>query len=258
MKKEKLAEQAKGVVLPCLIFAAVTGMITGAIVFAFRVISEGVIEISHHLYGLAHSKPIFIPVIVLGAVLVAWLVSLCLSYSPHSRGGGIPTAVALMRGLITFHWLRNLIFVFTSALMSYLCGIPLGNDEGPAVQMGAAIGSGTTHIFGKKHQAWERYLMTGGATAGFATATCAPVTAVLFGLEEGHRRFSPLLIMTCISSVLAGMGSLEVLCHLFGKSSALFSFVMTARLPLSKIWIMVPLGIVCGVFAYFFGELTHL
>ena len=258
MRKEQIKERAQTVVLPCIIFAAVTGMVTGAIVFAFRVISESVIDISHHLYGLAHEKPYFIPVLVAGAVLVAWLVSLCLTYSPHSRGGGIPTAVALVRGLITFHWLRNIIFVFTSALFSYLCGIPLGNDEGPAVQMGTAIGSGTTHIFGKKHMAWERYLMTGGATAGFATATCAPVTAVLFGLEEGHRRFSPLLIMTCISSVLAGMGTLELFCHLFDKSSALFHFVITARLPLSKIWVVVPFGLLCGVFAYFFGELTHL
>ena len=257
MKKERIKERAQSVVLPCIIFAAVTGMVTGAIVFAFRVISEGVIEISHHLYALAHEKPYFIPILIAGVVLVAWLVSLCLTYSPHSRGGGIPTAVALMRGLITFHWLRNIIFVFTSALLSYLCGIPLGNDEGPAVQMGAAIGSGTTHIFGKKHMAWERYLMTGGATAGFATATCAPVTAVLFGLEEGHRRFSPLLIMTCVSSVLAGMGTLELFCHIFGKSSALFDFVVTVRLPLSKIWIMLPLGLACGVFAYLFGELTH-
>ena len=258
MKKEQIKQRAQNVVLPCIIFAAVTGMVTGAIVFAFRVISEGVIDISHHLYGLTHEKPYFIPALVAGAVLVGWLVSLCLTYSLHSRGGGIPTAVALMRGLITFHWLRNIIFVFTSALLSYLCGIPLGNDEGPAVQMGAAIGSGTTHVFGKRHMAWERYLMTGGATAGFATATCAPVTAVLFGLEEGHRRFSPLLIMTCVSSVLAGMGTLEALCYFFGKSSKLFDFVITARLPLNKIWVMVPLGLACGVLAYLFGELTHL
>ena len=257
MQEKKIKSKIQNVIWPCVVFASITGIITGAIVFAFRVISEQVITASHAIYRFAGENPQFIPLVVAGAVLAALIVSLCLTYSPHSRGGGIPTAVALIRGLITFHWLRNIIFVFTSALLSYLCGIPLGNDEGPAVQMGTAVGSGTARIVGKKHRAWERYLMTSGATAGFATATCAPVTAVLFGLEEGHRRFSPLLIMSSISSVLCGMGMLELLCHIFNKNSALFHFTITTRLPLSLIWVAIPVGLLCGGFAYLFGECTH-
>ncbi len=257
MQEKKIKSKIQNIIWPCVVFAGITGIITGAIVFAFRVISEQIIEVSHHIYSFANEKPQFIPLVVAGAVLIALFVSFCLTYSPHSRGGGIPTAVALIRGLITFHWLRNIIFVFTSALLSYLCGIPLGNDEGPAVQMGTAVGSGTARVMGKKHRAWERYLMTGGATAGFATATCAPITAVLFGLEEGHRRFSPLLIMTSISSVLCGMGVLELLCHLFDMKSALFHFTITAHLPLSLVWVAVPVGLLCGCFAYVFGECTH-
>ena len=257
MQEKKIKSKIQNVIWPCVVFAGITGMITGSIVFAFRVISEKVIELSHYIYSVANEKPIWIPLLVLGALLIAYFVSFCLSYSPHSRGGGIPTAVALLRGLITFHWLRNLIFVFTSALLSYLCGIPLGNDEGPAVQMGTAVGSGTARVMGKKRRAWERYLMTGGATAGFATATCAPITAVLFGLEEGHRRFSPLLIMSSVSSVLAGMGTLELLCHLFDKESALFHFSIVARLPLSLIWVALPVGLLCGGFAYLFGQCTR-
>lgn len=257
MQEKKIKSKIQNVIWPCVVFAGITGIITGAIVFAFRVISEEVIEVSHFIYSFAGERPQFIPLVVAGAVLVALFVSFCLTYSPHSRGGGIPTAVALIRGLITFHWLRNIIFVFTSALLSYLCGIPLGNDEGPAVQMGTAVGSGTARVMGKKHRAWERYLMTSGATAGFATATCAPVTAVLFGLEEGHRRFSPLLIMSSISSVLCGMGMLELLCHIFDKQSALFHFTIAARLPLSLIWVAIPVGLLCGGFAYLFGECTH-
>ncbi|MBQ9801712.1 MAG: chloride channel protein [Clostridia bacterium] len=257
MKEKKLKHKIQNILWPCVVFAGVTGVVTGAVVFAFRVISEGVINVSHHIYGFAHENPQFIPLVVAGAVLAALLVAFCLTYSPHSRGGGIPTAVALIRGLITFHWLRNIVFVFTSALLSYLCGIPLGNDEGPAVQMGTAVGSGTARVLGKKRRAWERYLMTGGATAGFATATCAPVTAVLFGLEEGHSRFSPLLIMSSVSSVLCGMGTLELLCRLFDKSSALFHFTIAQVLPLSLVWVVIPVGLLCGGFAYVFGECTH-
>ncbi|MBR2010434.1 MAG: chloride channel protein [Clostridia bacterium] len=257
MQEKKIKHKIQNVIWPCVVFAGVTGVITGMIVFAFRVISEKVIEISQAIYRFAGENPQYIPLVVLGAVLVAATVSFFLIYSPRSSGGGIPTAVALIRGLITFHWLRNLIFVFTSALLSFLCGIPLGNDEGPAVQMGAAVGSGVTHIMGKKHRAWERYLMTSGATAGFATAICAPTTAILFGLEEGHRRFSPLLIMSSASSVLCGMGTLELLCYLFGKESALFHISISAHLPLWLIWVALPVGLLCGGFAYVFGAFTH-
>ncbi|MBE6555117.1 MAG: hypothetical protein E7663_02615 [Ruminococcaceae bacterium] len=254
--KKRVKKHIQNVILPCVIFAGITGMITGGIVFAFRVISERIIEWSKEIYAFANANPAYIPLLAIGALLAALIVSFALTYSPHSRGGGIPTAVALMRGLITFHWLRNIIFVFTSALLSYICGIPLGNDEGPAVQMGTAVGSGTTKLFAKKHRAWERYLMTGGATAGFATATGAPVAAVLFGLEEAHSRFSPLLIMSSISSVMCGMGVLEVLCRIFDKHSALFHFTIGEILPLRLIWVAIPVGLLCGLFAFLFAKTT--
>ena len=246
------------IILPCVVFSAVTGAFTGGLIFAFRVISEYVIEISQKIFAFVNQNPQYVPLVVAGAVLVALFVSLCLSYSPHSRGGGIPTAVALMRGLITFHWLRNIVFVFTSALLSYLCGIPLGNDEGPAVQIGTAVGSGTTRVLGRRHHlAWERYVMTGGATAGFAVATGAPISAVLFGLEEAHRRFSPLLIMSSVTSVLSGVGVLELLCHFTGHAGDLFHFTVSEILPLSLAWVSVPIAILCGGFAYVFAKTTR-
>ena len=248
----------QNIFIPCVVYAAIVGVITGGIVFLFRLLSEYVIELSHWIFSSVHEYPQFLPLLIVGAVLAGLVVALCLSYSPHSRGGGIPTAVALLRGIITFHWLRNIIFVFTSALFSYLCGIPLGNDEGPAVQMGAAVGSGVTNVFAKKHRAWERYLMTGGATAGFATATGAPVAAILFGLEEAHRRFSPLLIMSSASSVLCGMGILELLCALTGRSSALFHFEeIIGKLPLTLIWVAIPIGLLCGGFAFAYAAFCH-
>lgn len=246
------------IIMPSVIFSAIVGVITGGVVFAFRVISEEIIMLSERIFTFANTHLWATPLVVAGAVLIAFAVSLCLVYSPHSKGGGIPTAVALMRGLITFHWLRNLIFVFASALFSYLCGIPLGNDEGPAVQMGTAVGSGTTHLFAKKHQAWERYLMTGGATAGFAVATCAPISAVLFGMEEAHRRISPLLLMSSITSVIGGMGTLRLLCVLTDRLDllTLFHLPRLYTLPLRFIWISAVIGLLCGGFAYLLALFT--
>lgn len=246
------------IILPSVVISALTGILTGALIFAFRVISEDVIALSARIYAFAHTHVWGVPLVVAGAVLVALLVSLCLTYSPHSRGGGIPTAVALMRGLITFHWLRNIIFVFVSALLSFLCGIPLGNDEGPAVQMGTAVGAGMSRTGGKKYRGWERYLMTSGATTGFAVATCAPVSGVLFGLEEAHRRFSPLLLMSSTTGVLCGMGTLRLLCTLTHRTEllSLFHFTLGEVLPLQELWVAILVGLLCGGGAYLFALLT--
>ncbi len=254
--KSGIRQHFVNIMLPSVVFSAIVGAVTGALVFAFRVISEEVIHLSALIYGFARTHLWAVPLVVLGAVLIALLVSLVLVYSPRARGGGIPTAVALMRGLITFQWLRNIIFVFTSALLSFLCGIPLGNDEGPAVQMGAAVGSGVTRCLPKRHRGWERYLMTGGATAGFAAATCAPVAAVMFGVEEAHRRITPLLLMSSITSVLSGMGVLKMLCFFFDMESRLFTFTLKTVLPVYNIWMAVIVGVLCGLGAYALARFT--
>ena len=71
------------------------------------------------------------------------------------------------------------------SLLSFLMGVPLGN-EGPSVQIGTAVGRGTTRIALRKRFAWDRYSMTGGACAGFAVATGAPISGILFAVEEAH------------------------------------------------------------------------
>ena len=68
--------------------------------------------------------------------------------------------------------------LFFGSVTSFLIGVPLGN-EGPSVLMGTAVGKGCTDTLAKKHPAWSRYSMTGGACAGFAVATGAPISGIL-------------------------------------------------------------------------------
>ena len=53
--------------------------------------------------------------------------------------------------------------------------------------------------------------MTGGAAAGFAVATGAPATGMIFALEEVHKRFSPMILMVAMSSVVFAAATSEVL-----------------------------------------------
>ena len=63
-------------------------------------------------------------------------------YAPESRGGGIPTAITILRGIVPFHWIKRLLSVFASAILTSFCGVPLGN-RGPSVQAEMAVGRGS-------------------------------------------------------------------------------------------------------------------
>ena len=84
--------------------------------------------------------------------------------------------------------------------MSIGAGLSLGR-EGPSVQLGSYIGFGITKIF-KKDSIEKKYLVTSGSSAGLAGAFGAPLSGVMFALEELHKYISAkLLICTFLASI---------------------------------------------------------
>ena len=253
MRKTRL-NYIKHILMPCFIFSAITGILTGALVFAFKVAATFAVSLSAEIYAFVRQNPLWLPLLLLGAAALGLLVAFLLRLAPECRGGGIPTSIAIVRGLIEFKWLKSLLVLFSSALLTLLGGIPLSND-GPGVQMGTAVGRGTVRLLGKKNMAWDRYIMTGGACAGFAASIGAPLTGLFFAFEEAHRRFSPMLFMVAGISVVSGSMTMHFLCDLAGISPAIFHLHISAVLPLKEYWIILVIGILCGIFAMLFTKL---
>ena len=251
--KTKFLRYVKHIWGPCLLFSGITGILTGGLIFLFKIASSYVIARSSELYAFVRLHPIWLPVLVLGAAVLGLLAAGILYGAPNCRGGGIPTSVALLRGLIEFKWIKSVFLLFTSAMMTYLCGVPLGN-EGPSVQMGTAIGRGTVQSFPKKYAAWDRYIMTGGACAGFAAATGAPVTGIFFAFEEAHRRFSPMIFMSAAMTVISGTVTMEILCKQAGISTSMFELFEVHKLPLKFLWAAILIGLLCGACAILFTK----
>ena len=241
----------KNLLLPCFCLSAVAGVVTAVIIFIFKIISSAVISLSGNIYGFVRANYTYLPALIIGAALVGLLAALLLRHAHDCRGGGIPTAVAALRGLVQFNWVKSIFIIPVSALLSFLCGVPLGN-EGPCVQMGTAVGKGTVRLAGKKNSAWSRYIMTGGACAGFAVATGAPITGVLLAVEEAHRRFSPMLFMVASISVVFGEITMQLLGELFGVRVDMFELTVDTVLPLKYMWIPLLVGLICGICAIFF------
>ncbi len=244
----------KNIVFPCFVFSGVTGAVTGVLIFLFKLAASEVLSLSAGIYTFVRGNLLYMPLLLIGAALIGLLSAFILSHTKNCRGGGIPTSVAILRGLIEFRWLKSIFFLFASALLTFLGGVPLGN-EGPSVQMGTAVGRGTSGIFAKGHPAWDRYIMTGGACAGFAAATGAPLSGILFAFEEAHRRFSPMLFMVAGMTVSFATAVMQLLCNIFGMSSAMFSFFIPEPLPLRYLWMIALLGIITGLAAVAFTKL---
>jgi len=245
----------QNILLPCLIFSTVTGILTGILMFTFNLASTAVIHLSSELYHLVHEHPLWIPLFLAGIALLGFLAGLLLKLFPNARGGSLPVAVSILRGHVAFRWLPNIVFVYLSSMLTYLAGVPLGN-EAPCVQMGAAVGKGTVRLLDKegKHRAWDRYIMTGGACAGFAVATGAPISGIFFALEEAHRRFTPMVIMVATMSAATGVLTSQLLCQLFHVELTIISVALNLALRLQDIWVVVLVAVICGLFAALFSN----
>lgn len=244
-------------ICPAFVFGSITGILTSVVVTLYKVCASLVIKYSQLGYGFVREHLYIAPLVLIALFGVAWLFAIIYRKNPNLKGGGIPTSIGVLRGIITFKWLRNLIGTFFLSLTTFLIGVPLGN-EGPSVQMGTAIGRGTVYTMAKKRRAWDRYSMTGGACAGFSTATGAPVSGIMFAIEEAHQRISPMIIIVSSVSVMFARITSEILAPIFGVSIGLFEIEVPFGLSIKDVWIPIVIGIAVGFFAVGFLKLYRL
>ncbi len=244
MKKYRYKEYLAHI-FPCMYYGMVCGAVTGALIFLFKFCANKAAEISEHLYEIAATKPLYIAMTFVILAICGLLMYLLHKYIPESKGGGIPRSEGVLRGVLSFRWLKTLLGTFFGSMLSFVCGLPLGS-EGPAVLMGTSVGK---MCISRKQSTWGRYVMTGGAGAGFAVATGAPLSGILFALEEIHKRFTPMLVLTVSSSVISATYVNHLLCGFFGMNPNLFDIEIVGEYKLEHIGYLLLLGVImaCAV-----------
>ena len=234
-----------------LLLGAVAGAVTGGVITLYKLCAKQVIHLSEEGYAFLRENPLWLIPVAVGLLGVAWLFSFIYRHVTNLRGGGIPTAIGLLRGWLPFRWVRNVVGIFGLSLTTFLIGVPLGN-EGPSVQLGTALGKGCSALWGRRGEAWSRYSMTGGACAGFSTATGAPISGILFAVEEAHHRVSPLILLVATAAVSAARLVSDLLAPVLGVSSNLFPHLELQPLLGYNCWIPLVLGGIFGLFAVAF------
>lgn len=262
MKQYRHTQYLKNV-LPAVGVSILCGAITGSVIFLFKLGAKHMEEVSRFLYGMARLSLAGI-LITLGVLVVAALAMLLLHrVAPEVRGGGIPRSEGILRGTLSFRAIRTFLGTFAGSMLSFFCGLPLGS-EGPAVLIGTSLGRIVCMPFGKKPP-YERYVMTGGAGAAFAIATGAPLSGILFALEEIHKRFTPMLVVTVSFSTLSAAYVNALLCRMAGLSPKLFEIPALASFELGDAKYLLLYGLCIAVAVaifdgsiYLFNRLTEL
>lgn len=175
-------------------------------------------------------------------ILICFAVCRLMLWEPYTQGSGIPQTDAEVMGRINMPWHRVLGTKFIEGTLCALAGLSLGR-EGPSVQLGSMTGKAVSRGLHRGRQE-ERLLVTCGAAAGMSAAFNAPLTGVLFALEEIHKEFTPTLILSVMASSVA---SDFLVSQILGVKPVL-QLIFIGNLPHSNYVFVVLLGLVCGVF----------
>ena len=215
-----------------------TGLAAGLAVVCFRLLLGFAGAFS--LHALSGSAGIPLPGLVLLWTAGALLIRLLMAWEPMAKAGGIPQVKGEILGQVSMNWFRVMAAKFMGGGLAIALGFSLGRAA-PAVQIGAAAGKCMAALQGKG-KVEERLFLSSGASAGLSAAFNAPLGGVVFALEEVHKSFSPLILLSAMMASLAA----DFISKYFFGLSPVFSFTVPNTIPLNHYGHLLVLGILCG------------
>ncbi len=189
---------------------ALVGLLAGGVITGYRLAlshAEALLrQVTQALSGSIGGILLWFGILALVCLVVGRL----MLWEPYTQGSGIPQIDAEVAGRIDMPWHRVIAIKFVEGTLCAFSGLSLGR-EGPSVQLGGMSGKAVSKALGRG-RGEERLLVTCGAAAGMSAAFHAPLTGVLFAIEEIHKEFTaPLIISVMASSVVADFTMSQVL-----------------------------------------------
>jgi chloride channel protein, CIC family len=230
--------------------AALVGAGAGTIALLFRAALSGADILRNGLITWAQSLPILgwiFPFLftLLGAVIA---VGITRRYAPEASGSGIPHLEAVLHRLRQLEWKRVLPVKFFGGIIAIGSGLALGR-EGPTVQMGGAIADAIARWL-KVSERERLTLISAGGGAGLAAAFNAPLSGLIFVLEEVRRDFQPIVFGAAfVAAVIA-----DIITRLGSGQFPVFTVPSYPMPPLASLPLFALLGIVSGGLGVLFNR----
>lgn len=231
-----------------LVFKALmVGVISAFIVVPYRFALSYAEKASFFVYDFQSEHFWFIPAWLSLLAIMGYFVGQMMDKEPFAGGSGIPHVKGVMGGYLEDRPLSIIVNKFIGGVLCILAGLSLGR-EGPSVQLGAATGD----IISKKIKSTRlerRLLISSGASAGLSAAFNAPLSGVMFSLEEIYKYFSPLVLL---STMVAALSADFISKEFFGLKPV-FDFGTITPIPLNTYWILIILGAILGAAGAFYN-----
>lgn len=230
--------------------AALVGLGAGMVAVLFRGLLAGADALRNMLVTWAQGAPIWgwlLPMAFSAAGATGAIV-LVRRYAPETSGSGIPHLKAVLHRLYDLAWFRVLFFKLVGGVLAIGSGLALGR-EGPTVQMGGAIGDGIARRLHVSNR--DRLTLTAaGAGAGLAAAFNAPLSGLVFVLEEMQRDFRPAVFGAAFVAAAAA----DVVTRLASGQIPVFSVPDYPVPPLAALPAFAVLGCVAGMLGVLFNR----
>lgn len=182
-----------------LLLSVLIGIFSGLAVVCFRV----AIEFTRWVLLGSSLAPGVTRVLLAPALTGIGIGLMALRVFPRSRGSGVnqtKLAVYVLNGYISF---RTVVSKFVMCSLAIGSGQSLGPED-PALQMGAGIASAIGRAM-RLSQKKVRMMAPVGAAAGLAAAFNAPISAVLFVIEEVIGTWSAGVLGAIVLAALASV-----------------------------------------------------
>jgi H+/Cl- antiporter ClcA len=227
--------------LPLLGYSALVGLGAGLAASLFRLLLTYMEELSLNAYGYIASHAALIPLAFVALAAMGYATGLLLKKFKMIGGSGIPQVKGILTGYFKIGWIGSLLAKFFGGAVSMLAGLSLGR-EGPSIQIGAAAAQGIGEKLAKTDYE-KRILIASGAGAGLSAAFNAPLSGVMFTLEEIYKYISPTVLLTAmIGAVVA-----DAISRLICGSESIFNFTVSGAIPIANFWILIVMGVALGL-----------
>lgn len=226
------------------------GLGAGGIAVSFRALLTGADMLRTALVVWAQQYVLlgWLLPMLFGAGCAMLSVLLVRRYAPETSGSGIPHLKATLHRLRELRWWRVLPIKMAGGALALGSGMALGR-EGPTVQMGGAVGDAIARWL--KVPARDRLvLIAAGAGAGLAAAFNAPLSGLVFILEEVQRDFRPVMF----GAAFLAAAIADIIARFAAGQLPVFVVPSYPPPPLTAIPIFIVLGVVTGIFGVAFNR----
>ncbi|MCQ4971595.1 ClC family H(+)/Cl(-) exchange transporter [Lactococcus lactis] len=245
--KLKDIEKSTNKNLYLLFLSVLVGLTAGFLASLYRLALEKAETWGLSIYRFISLHLIFIPLLILGLTFLAFVVTFFMKKYPMSSGSGIPQVKGQLQGYFKNNWFTTAFAKFIAGTLAMFAGLSLGR-EGPSVQLGASMGQMVSSRLAETER-HKRILIASGASAGLSAAFNAPLSGVMFTLEEVFKYFSPLILLTCMTSAMVA----DMVARIMFGSGPVFHFQIVGSIELSNYWLLIILGIILGFFGAFYN-----